>query len=243
MSWTGDPRVTWSVQVTDAATDQVRLERTPGTVLPTASVAKVLLLMEVAARVEGGVLALDQPLDRRVTPRVGDSGLWHRMRQDVLPLEDVALLVASVSDNWATNVLALEVGLGSSGLLDLVRDQRGPADPPLLSVGNASAWTTLLGRLHRRESPGAERVLGWLASGVDHSLVLAAHAADPLVVDATLVNKTGSDPGVRADVGLVTRGGRTLAFAAIAAFDPSLTEVAVHDLRALGAVLRGSLEA
>lgn len=238
MDWNGDPRVTWSVQVTDADSDTVLLARTPDVVLATASVAKVLLLSEVAARVEAGVLALDQPLDRRVTPRVGDSGLWHRMATDVLPLGDVALLVAAVSDNWATNVLALEVGLASSGLLDLARDVRGPEDPPVLSLGNASAWTTVLGRLHRRESQGAELVLGWLASGVDHSLVLAPFGRDPLVVDTALVNKTGSDEGVRADIGLVSRRGRTLAYAAIASYAPGLREVAVRDLRALGEALR-----
>jgi beta-lactamase class A len=235
VTWHPDPRVVWSVQVTDAGTDEVLLAHDADAVLPTASVAKVLLLMEVSARIEAGVLALDQPLDRRVTEPVHDSGLWHRMGTDVLPLADVALLVASVSDNWATNVLALEVGVKASGLLDLVRDVRRPPDPPILSVGNASAWTTVMARLHRRETPGAERVVQWLASGVDHSLVLSAFHRDPLQHEATCVNKTGADPGVRADVGLV--GG--LAYAAIASYDQRHRREAVEGLRALGQHLRG----
>jgi beta-lactamase class A len=235
VSWYADPRVTWSVQVTDASTDEVLLEHDADTVLPTASVAKVLLLMEVSARIEAGVLHEDQPLDRRVTERVHDSGLWHRMSTDVLPLGDVALLVASVSDNWATNVLALEVGLPASGLLDLVRDVRRPEHPPVVSLGNASAWTTVMARLHRRESPGAERVAQWLASGVDHSLVLSAFGRDPLQHDPGALNKTGADPGVRADVGLV--GG--LAYAAVASCAPGHEAMAVEGLRALGAHLRG----
>jgi beta-lactamase class A len=239
LEWHGDPRVTWSVQVTDADTDEVLLAHTPEVVLPTASVAKVLLLLEVAARIDDGRLDPRKPLSRAVTERVGDSGLWHRMVADELPVGDVALLVGSVSDNWATNVLALEVGLERSGLLDLVRDVRGPDDPPTLSIGNASAWTTLLGRLHRDELPGGDIALGWLSSGVDHSLVLSAYAHDPLVVDDALVNKTGADAGVRADVGLVPYGAWRVAYAAIAAYDePQLEHAAITGLRALGAALR-----
>jgi beta-lactamase class A len=232
--WQGDPRVTWSVQVRDADTDAVLLEQTPDTVLPAASVGKVLLLLEVARRLETGELDASTPLDRRTTPRVTDSGLWHRMATDVLPLRDVALLVASVSDNWATNVLVETVGLQSSGLLDLVRDVRGPEHPPALSLGNASAFSALMGRLHRRELPGASQVLDWLASGVDHSLVLSSRGRDPLVVDDLVLGKTGSDPGIRADVGLVRTSGRTVAYAAFATFAPELAAVAVRDLRRLG---------
>ena len=236
--WSGDPRVTWSVEVRDAASDDVLLSVDADVVLPTASVAKVLLLLEVARRLDEGSLAPDQPLDRRVTPRVGDSGLWQHLSTDVLPLGDVARLVAAVSDNWATNVLVDLVGLPASGLLDLVRDQRGPTDPPVLSLGNASAWSALMGRLHRREDAEAELVLDWLASGVDHSLVASAYARDPLVADPLVVTKTGSDEGVRADVGLVPSRGRTVAYTAIAQFPPDLLDVAVGDLRRLGAALR-----
>lgn len=236
--WSGDPRVAWSVEVRDADSDAVLLSVDADVVLPTASVAKVLLLCSVARGLSDGSLTLQQPLDRRVTPRVGDSGLWQHLATDVLPLGDVARLVAAVSDNWATNVLVGLVGLPASGLLDVVRDVRGPADPPVLSLGNASAWSTFLGRLHRREEPGAEQVLDWMASGVDHSLVASAYARDPLVHDDVVVTKTGSDLGVRADVGLVPSRGRTVAYAAIAQFPPDLLEVAVGDLRRLGTALR-----
>lgn len=235
-TWRGDTRVRWSVQVRDAVTDAVLLEQTPDVVLPTASVAKVLLLLAVAERVEAGELSLDRPLDRRVTPRVGDSGLWHQLATDVLPLGDVCLLVASVSDNWATNVLVELVGLPASGLLDLVRDERGPEHPPVLSLGNASAYAALMGRLHRREQPGSEQVLTWLAAGVDHSLVASSLLRDPLVVDPAVALKTGADLGVRAEVGLLTLG-RPVAYAALASYARELHEVAVRDLRRLGAEL------
>ena len=54
----------------------------------------------------------------------------------------------------------------------------------------------------------SSQVLGWLATGVDLSMVGAAFGLDPLahaVPDRgiSLHNKTGTDAGVRADVGLV----------------------------------------
>ena len=236
--WSGDPRVAWSVEVRDAASDDVLLSVDADVVLPTASVAKVLLLLEVARRLADGSLATDQPLDRRVTPRVGDSGLWQHLSTDVLPW-------ATWPGSWPRSATTGRptcsvdlVGLPASGLLDLVRDQRGPADPPVLSLGNAAAWSALMGRLHRREDAGAELVLDWLASGVDHSLVASAYVRDPLVADPLVVTKTGSDEGVRADVGLVPSRGRTVAYAAIAQFPPDLLDVAVGDLRRLGAALR-----
>jgi beta-lactamase class A len=67
------------------------------------------------------------------------------------------------------------------------------------------------------------RVLDWLSSSVDLSMVASAWGLDPLAhrEDAVvrLVNKTGTSDGVRADIGLVEAGGRRTAYAAIANWD------------------------
>lgn len=218
----------------DADTDEVLLSREPDVVLRTASVAKVLVLSALARAIESGEVAADELLSRTVTPRVADSGIWHRMAVDALPVGDVALLVGAVSDNWATNVLVERLGLAAvnsfglehTALHDVVRDVRGPADPPTLSTGTAREWVAVLVALHRRTWVSAavsERVLGWLAAGVDHSLVgsgLALDGVDPLIGDGTLVNKTGSDDDVRCDVGLVRVGGRTVAYAGLGNGEP-----------------------
>lgn len=206
-----DGVVAW--HVVDVATGEVLMSERADEVLRTASVAKLLVLAATAQHLD-----LAEPLSRTSTPPVADSGLWHLMATNTLLVADVALLVAAVSDNWATNVLVERLGLDTVNALappgirlhDLVRDARGPSDPPTLSTGTARAWTD-----HLRTLPG--QVRAWLAAGVDHSLALSAYGLDPLVTDGRAVNKTGSDTDVRCDVGLVDG----LAYAVLGNGDPA----------------------
>lgn len=215
--------VRWSVSVGEEAHE-------PDLLLRTASVGKVFLLAELSARLDAGTLDEHHPVDRRRVEPVADSGLWQHLATDVLPLVDAARLVGTVSDNWATNALLELVGLdavrerarrlapGGSMLHDLVRDDRGPEHPPTLSEGCARDWVVILPTLD-------QRVLEWLSSGVDLSMVAAAWALDPLAhredPDVRLVNKTGTAEGVRADVGVVERDGRLTTYAALAEWDPA----------------------
>ena len=239
--------VSWLVL--DADTGAELASHEPDRVLRTASVAKVLVLSALARALEAGEVGSEEVLSRTVTPPVADSGLWHRMDVAELPVRDVALLVGAVSDNWATNVLVARLGLGAvnafglknTALHDVVRDHRGPGDPPTLSTGTAREWAGLLVSLHRRTWVSAavsEQVLGWLAAGVDHSLVASAFGLgglDPLVGDEGLVNKTGTDSDVRCDIGLVTGSARVAAYAGLGNGDPVDL---VPRLRALGDELR-----
>src|SRR6476469_91510 len=102
--------VTWSVCVRDGSGMPLGAV---GADLPlrTASVGKVLLLVETARLITAGELSPDEPLTRSVDLWVGDSGLWHTLSVETLPLIDVAALVGAVSDNLATNVLLRRAGL------------------------------------------------------------------------------------------------------------------------------------
>jgi beta-lactamase class A len=247
----------WSVQVRDAETGAVVAGHASDRLLRTASVAKVFLLLEVAELLERGELAPDRPLRRDAVAPVADSGLWQHLTIDVLPVEDAAILVAAVSDNWATNALVDLVGLsavrdrarrtvaGGSTLHDLVRDVRTPADPPTLSEGCAADWAGLFAGLHAGSaaSRGAcRRVLGWLRTSTDLSMVAAGFGLDPLahaVPDrgVSLWNKTGTSDGVRADVGLVHTARATLSYAVLCNWDPadaSLREPVLAAMRELG---------
>ena len=227
--------------------------------LRTASVGKVLLLLAAAQQMAEGDLAPDEPLKREPDDFVADSGIWHTLSSETLPLADVAALVGSVSDNLATNVLLRRVGLevvatatASLGLMrtalhDKVRDSRGPSDPPTLSTGTALELSWLAERLMRGSAFGGEadqRVRGWLSANVDQSMVGAPFverfALDPLAHHESLGgklnfwNKTGTSAGVRADIGAAAlNGGRTVAWAAIANWAPEL------DARLGGKVLAG----
>src|SRR5690606_2714604 len=164
-------------------------------VLPTASVGKVLLLIEVAARIVEGASSDLELLDKGSVATVADSGVWQYLQAPSLPVGDVAALVGSLSDNLATNVLlhhvgleavrrrAESIGLGRTALLDAVRDQRGPDDAPQLSVGSTAELSWLFGSLargHIVDAAVSQRVLDWLSLGTDLSLVASAFGLDPL---------------------------------------------------------------
>ncbi|MGN6754456.1 MAG: serine hydrolase [Intrasporangium sp.] len=228
--------------------------------LRTASVGKVLLLLSVAGLLCDGSLSADEMLRREPVDAVADSGLWWQLSVDALPLADVAQLVGAVSDNLATNVLLRRVGVdyvarvGSSlglertALHDKVRDVRGPGDPATLSTGTAEELSSLMLRLETTTAMGPEPdslVRQWLSSNVDLSMVGSAFVArlglDPLAhLDGPIrfFNKTGTDAGVRADVGTVTVGDRTLAWAAIANWAPEddgrLVSEAMAGMRRIG---------
>ena len=195
--------------------------------LPTASVGKLFLLHHLAELIDIDPSVGEATLRRDRVEPVGDSGIWQHLDVPELNANDCARLIGTVSDNLATNVLLDQVGLGAvqevarrlaprgSMLHDRVRDVRRPADPARLSDGCAADWVDYFRAPH-------PRVLDWLATTVDTSMVSSAFSLDPLAhLGSTprLASKTGTDTGTRAEVGLVDLHGRQVAFAVIAQFD------------------------
>jgi len=216
-----------SARATDLTTGRVLFSVDDHVVMPTASVGAVLLLIEVAARLRDADFGAYTILDRTPADSVGGSGIWQHMQAPSLPVADLAALVGATSDNLATNVLIRAVGLDAvrtrteklgltrTALLDLVRDHRGPDDAPQLSVGSAKELTWLFTALARGEVVDADtsaRVIGWLSLNTDLSMVANAFGLDPFAHrkgdhGLLLVNKVGTDVGVRSEVG-VLRGPR-----------------------------------
>ncbi len=208
-------------------------------VLPTASIGKILLLIEVSARLTSRDFSGFGILDKTPRDAVGDSGIWQHLQAPSLPVADLATLVGSTSDNLATNVLLRQVGLAAvrarteslglmrTALLDLVRDSRGPDDAPQLSVGSTAELSWLFGALARNEivdSLTSQRVMGWLSLNSDLSMVASAFGLDPLSHRGTdhatlLVNKTGTDIGVRAEAGALRGGRRAVSYAVSVQFN------------------------
>ena len=196
-------------------------------VLPTASIGKVLLLIEVAARMTTRDFAGFGILDKTPLDAAAGAGLWQHLQVPALPVSDLAALVGATRDNLATNVLLRQVGLDAvrarteslglarTALLDLVRDNRGPDDAPQLSVGSTAELAWLFSALYRSQivdNATSQRVLGWLSLHSDLSMVASAFGLDPLShrsIDhgIQLVNMTGADAGVRSEVGIL-RGAR-----------------------------------
>lgn len=249
----------WSVVITTVE-GSVSLVHEPDRRLRTASIAKLLLLATTADRIASGTLDPATPLSRRGVEPVADSGLWQHLDAPTMTVADLATLIAAVSDNLATNVLLDHIGTSAvaamtdrlmspqTALLDRVRDRRESSHPETLSVGTAADWASFFVRLagDRLLGPEADALLrGWLERSVDLSMVGAAMALDPLAHTAAdlpaLWNKTGTDAGVRADVGLIRDEQRDVAYAALCNWSPERA-VRVDDvlaaMRAIGALAR-----
>jgi beta-lactamase class A len=253
----------WSVAVRDAGTGALLAARQPDQLQLTASLGKIFLLVEVAARLAEGCLAPDEPLTWTDEEHVADSGVWYRMDQRTLGVRDLCVLVGAFSDNLATNVLLARVGLGAvqaravalgctrSTLLDRIRLRRTPEDPPTLSVGTAGELSAVLCALHAGTavSPAVSaQVLTWLAANADLSMVASAFDLDPLAHGepdraVTLVNKTGTISTARGDVGVVRGPDATLAYAVLATWPEQVVarDAVLAAMRAVGRQLRAAV--
>jgi beta-lactamase class A len=257
--------IDWSMCIRDAEGHELA-RRNADRSMKTASVGKLLLLIEVARQCAAGDLASTTVLRRNSGLSVADSGIWQHLHVEELSIHDLCVLIASVSDNLATNVLLEWVGLANvralaqsldlvhTALHDYVRDERGPADPATLSTGSASELSRMMSQLSRRElvSPTvSDQVNAWLALNVDLSMVASAFGLDPLAHAPSgrnffIRNKTGSDPGVRAEVGTIGRETVWFSYAVIAnwdAPDDDVPDAALSGMRAIGATLRSMIEA
>lgn len=278
MSTPGSPRdvvdrlatsqtVAWGIQLVDTTTGRVLASHRGDQVQRTASLGKVLLLLEVARLLESGELDGSQQLVPRQEDLVADSGLWRHLSTAELEVVDCAALVGAFSDNLATNVLLRRVGGAraveetavSAGIDDValhgpVRDVRGPGDPPTLSTGSAAGLASIAARLSRGALVSAavsERVIGWLSLNADLSMVASAFGLDPLCHDEPdrglrLWNKTGTVTGVRGDVGVLSGPVTGVAYAVLAEWDdrvaPRAREEALEGMALVGAALRRVVE-
>ncbi len=242
-----------SARATDLTTSGVLFSADDYVVMPTASIGKVLLLVEVAARLGGNRAGREERLERSHGDAVGASGIWQHLHVNALPVADLAALVGATNDNLATNVLLRRIGLDAvrrrteslglkrTALLDLVRDHRGPDDAPQLSVGSANELTWLLAALARGEivdNGTSQRVVGWLSLNTDLSMVASAFGLDPLAHQTgdhgiLLVNQTGTDGGVRSEVGVLRGPRAAVTYAVSMYFDDSQLPVRLAVLDAM----------
>jgi beta-lactamase class A len=254
------PNIAWAVCIRDSRGCELACFNHAAS-MKTASVGKLLLLIEVARQCDVGDLAGTEVLFRDPVLAVADSGIWQHLHTDRLPIHDLCVLTASVSDNLATNILLKRIGfqrvddlraalgLTSTALLDYVRQQRGPDDVTTLSTGSAAELSSLMTEIARNtliSQAVSEQLRAWLATGVDLSMVASAFGFDPLAhTDPdrgySFYNKTGTDTGIRADVGTVRRDSDLLSYAVIAnweASEPDLRDTVLATMQAIGKRLR-----
>jgi beta-lactamase class A len=230
-----------SGSVLDLGTGSTLLSADDHIVLPTAGIGRILLLIEVSARITERDHSGLGILDKTELDAAKGSGLWQYLQAPALPAVDLATLIGATSDNVAVNTLLRQVGLdavrtraeslglANTAMLDQVRDRRGPDDAPHVSVGSTAELTGLFAALARDEvvdAPTSRRVLGWLSLGYDLSGVASAFGLDPLShrspdAGIQLINATGTGNGVRSEAGLLYGPKSAVAYSVTVTFDES----------------------
>jgi beta-lactamase class A len=250
------PQVDWGVCIRHDGAEVVSWHA--DRVLPSASMGKVLLLLAAAHLLATGEREADEPLVLQDDDRVADSGLWQYLPERTLTWQGACVLVGAVSDNCAANALLREIGLPQvqqvsadlglplTVMADRLRDVRTADDPPAPSVARAQDLAVLLERLGDAgpDWPEGALVRSWLALNTDLSMVASAWALDPLAHAALpggwLINKTGTDVGVRADAGALASGAQRWSYAVLAHGESAEWDApVVRAMRDIGALIAG----
>lgn len=251
------PEAHWGVSIRCDGEQVVALD--PDGVLPSASMGKVLLLICAAAALASGEHAPADPIELLPIDRVGDSGLWQHLPDGRLSWEAACVLVAAVSDNSAANALlrvlgldrvravSMDLGIPLTRQDDYLRDIRAPGHPPAPSWARAGDLALLMERLASAGAdwPEGARVRSWLSLGTDLSMVASGFDVDPLAhadlpAGRWMLNKTGSDAGVRADAGALGRPGESWSYAVMAHWSAERTDLVpgvLASMRRIGRLL------
>lgn len=204
------------------------LGRNPDRVMPTASVFKLPLLVEVFRQAETGMLDLDERVTLRADDVVMGSGILRDFQPGLQPtLRDLATTMIVVSDNGATNILLDRVG-GPAAVNATMRDLGWPsivvhrriafgeiATAGDLAVAAPRDLMRLAASLAREElvSPRASRAMLAILSRQRYLEQFPRFVAyRPYAGDfgkaqpIPIFNKTGMIGGLRADTGIITLG-------------------------------------
>lgn len=203
-------------------------------VMPTASLIKFPVLVELYRQVEAGKLKLDQPISLKEEDKVPGSGILtdHFQAGSQIPLETIARLMIRYSDNTATNLVLDQIGMESTSktMRELGfpetqihskvfrRDTSvAPERSKTYGLGSTTAadMIGLLELLHNKKlvsEKASVQMLAHLASCDDESKLVRSL---PKAVKS--YHKTGSVNDVRTDAGLFQTPKGTLAIAVLTA--------------------------
>jgi beta-lactamase class A len=213
---------------------------------PTASTIKLAILYELFKQADERRLSLDvlQPLERAHV--VGGTGILHALGTPALSLRDYAVLMITISDNTATNLLidrltitAISERMQSLGLKS-IRLRRRMMDASAAARGeeNVAAPVDLVHLL--RGLHGGEGLTPGSKAGALKILEVGAggYLRRGIPAGVQVLNKPGELEGVRVDAAIVRAHNRPYAIAVATTF---LKEEAEGE-RAIAAVSRAFYE-
>jgi len=212
--------------------------------MPTASTYKVYLLAALYAAHAAGRLSLDARVVYESDDKTRGSGVLKLLAPGLAPtLRDLARLMIVVSDNAATNVVTRALG-GPQGAnaavhalpIELrqteVRDYItfATADPEGVAISCPDDFAALLAAIYRGRCSGSKTLddeIHWTLRRQQHRSMIPRHLpcseyAEEFGVEEyyRCGTKSGSMPGVRADVGIVETPKRSWAIAVMVKGEP-----------------------
>jgi beta-lactamase class A len=229
--------------------------------MPTASTYKVYLLAALYAADAAGKLSLDQRVEYHADDYTRGSGVLRLLDAGLNPtLRDLARLMIVVSDNVATNLVtralggpaasnaavhALPVELRNTEIRDYISFQT--LDPEGLAVSCTDDFAALLAAIHagRCTSNAAhDAEMYWILRRQQHRSMIPRHLpcseyAEEFGVEEynRCGTKSGSMPGVRADVGIVETRRRRWALAIMVRGEPDFNTGDEHPFNRLIAAM------
>jgi beta-lactamase class A len=196
---------------------------------PQASAIKVAILIELLRQSDSGVLSLGDRVEVSAAQQVGGDGVLQAFadRSSALSLHDLAILMATLSDNTATNVLIARVGMGNvnrtlDGMgLGEIRLRRPMMRSDESARGNENVATPraaarLMARLARCDLPMSRRA----CTDVRHVLEIpkSGTVSDALPADVPVAWKPGTLDGISTAWALVRLRGRPYVLAVMVSY-------------------------
>jgi beta-lactamase class A len=237
-------------------------------VLPTASTFKLYVLAAIHAAAARRELSLDQRVEYAAGDYTRGSGVLKLMGPGLAPtLRDHARLMIAVSDNVSTNILLRALGgpaatdaavhklglaLPATSIRDYITFPTASSDA--FSVSSADDFTTLLAAVHAGRCTGsaqADEEIYWTLrrqqhrSGIARDLPCSEYAEEFGFEEYDRCGtKSGSMPGLRADVGIVETRKRSWAMAVLVVGDPDFNTGDHHPFnQVIAAMSRAVFEA
>lgn len=214
--------------------------RLEGQEFPTASTIKLTVLYELFRQADEGKLRLDAPAPLDRAHVVGGSGVLHALGTPALSLRDHAVLMISLSDNTATNVLidrvtlpAVSARMQSLGLTG-IRLRRKMMDGAAAARGDENVATPrdvvrLLRTLHAGDGLSADSKAGALKI---LEVGAGGYLRRGIPPGVQVLNKPGELEGVRVDAAIVRAQHRPYAIAVMTTYlkDEAEGERAITDV-------------
>jgi len=101
----------WGIVISNQSNGK-KLEMSPESVFPAASMIKVPIMYEIMHQAAAGRIDLNEPLVVTAQARVGGAGILQELRPDIMmTIQELVTLMIILSDNTATNMLIDRIGM------------------------------------------------------------------------------------------------------------------------------------